>query len=585
MKGHMSSLVMPNQCSFVKGRLSADIIIIAQEMIHSMRSKKGKKGWMIPLWARVLKSKCKMEDKIILKLLPSLLLPSPFCVYLQLPLMDTFSCILFFLFTYIFVQVLHSLFSNKSNHKLPPGPVGVPIFGNLLQLGKKPHQTLTCLANIHGPIMSLKLGQVTTIVMSSSDMAKQVLQTHDQFLANRKVPDAMRGANHDKYSLPFLPISHQWRVLRKSCNGLLFSNKNLDATEELRREKIQELFNDIHQHSLVGEAVDIGRLAFKTTINLLSNTIYSMDFVHSASKAGEFKELVGNILKEIGRPNLADCFPVLKMVDPHGIRRRTSNCFVKLLTIFKHLINHRLKIRKDTGYCTKNDMLDAMLDNAEENSRDMYTTKMERLSLDLFVAGTDTITSTVEWAMAELLRNPNIMSKAKEELEQTIGKGNLVGESDITRLPYLQAIVKETFRLHPAVPLLLPRKAEIDVEMHNYTVPKGAQVLVNVWAIGRDPNLWENPNLFSPERFLGSEIDFKGRSFELTPFGAGRRICPGLPLAMRMLFLILGLLINSFDWKLEGGIKPQDMDMDEKFGLTLEKAQPVLAIPIKVTSY
>ncbi|KAK7273725.1 hypothetical protein RIF29_14785 [Crotalaria pallida] len=200
---------------------------------------------------------------------------------------------------------------------------------------------------------------------------------------------------------------------------------------------------------------------------------------------------------------------------------------------------------------------------------------------DLFVAGTDTITSTMEWAMAELLRNPNLMSKAKAELEQTIGKGNLVEESDIAKLPYLHAIIKETFRLHPAVPLLLPRRAEVDVEIKGYIVPKGAQVFVNVWAIGRDPSLWENPNLFSPERFLELEIDFKGQSFELTPFGAGRRVCPGLPLAIRMLFLMLGLLINSFDWKLEDGIKSEDMDMDEKFGITLEKTQPVRVVPIK----
>jgi cytochrome P450 len=202
----------------------------------------------------------------------------------------------------------------------------------------------------------------------------------------------------------------------------------------------------------------------------------------------------------------------------------------------------------------------------------------------LFVAGTDTITSTIEWTMTELLRNPKVMSKAKEELSQIIGKGKLVKESDITKLPYLQAIVKETFRLHPAVPFLLPRKAENDLEINGYKVPKNAQVFVNVWAIGRDSNIWNNPNEFLPERFLGSEIDFKGRNFELTPFGGGRRLCPGLPLAIRILFLMLGLFINCFDWKLDGGIKAEDMNMDDKFGLTLEKAQALLAVPIKVLS-
>lgn len=184
--------------------------------------------------------------------------------------------------------------------------------------------------------------------------------------------------------------------------------------------------------------------------------------------------------------------------------------------------------------------------------------------------------------MAELLHNPEVLSKAQLELEQVIGKGNPVEESDIARLPYLQAIVKETFRLHPAVPLLLPRKAGADVEIKGFTVPKGAQVLVNTWAIGRDPSLWNEPNSFKPERFLGSEIDVKGRNFELIPFGAGRRVCPGLPLAMRMLYLMLGTLIHSFDWKLEDGVTPENMNMDDKFGITLEMAQSLRAVPVSL---
>ncbi|TJX12503.1 cytochrome P450, partial [Tissierella creatinini] len=139
----------------------------------------------------------------------------------------------------------------------------------------------------------------------------------------------------------------------------------------------------------------------------------------------------------------------------------------------------------------------------------------------LFTAGTDTTSSTLEWAMTELLRNPDILSKVRLELEQTIGKGNPIEESDITRLPYLQAVVKETLRLHPAVPLLLPRKALADVEIAGFIVPKGAQVFVNAWAIGRDELTWENPLSFMPERFLGSNLDFKGRNFELIPFGSG----------------------------------------------------------------
>ncbi|CAN1258632.1 Cytochrome P450 76C4 [Linum perenne] len=212
-----------------------------------------------------------------------------------------------------------------------------------------------------------------------------------------------------------------------------------------------------------------------------------------------------------------------------------------------------------------------------EVSMDLHLIKY--LFLDLFVAGTDTTSSTLEWAMVELLRNPKTFAKAREELNQTIGKDNHLQESDILRLPYLQAILKETFRLHPAIPLLLPRKAGADVEVCGFTVPKGAQIMVNAWAIGRDPTIWDNPNSFMPERLMGSEIDVGGNNFELIPFGGGRRICPGLPLAMRMLHMMLGSLVHWFNWKLVDGVDPMSLDMEEKFGITLQKAKPLIAFP------
>ena len=198
------------------------------------------------------------------------------------------------------------------------------------------------------------------------------------------------------------------------------------------------------------------------------------------------------------------------------------------------------------------------------------------------MAGIDTTSSTVEWAMTELLQNPEKLTKAQTELRQLLGKYELIQEFDIKKLPYLQAVMKETLRLHPPAPFLLPHKAETEVEISSYVVPKTAQILVNVWAMGRDSSVWQNPTSFMPERFIESEIDMKGRDFELIPFGAGRRICPGLPLAQRMVHLTLASLLYSFDWKLAHDLKPENMDMTEKFGLILHKSEPVLAIPIKV---
>ncbi|KAL3649488.1 hypothetical protein CASFOL_005891 [Castilleja foliolosa] len=150
-------------------------------------------------------------------------------------------------------------------------------------------------------------------------------------------------------------------------------------------------------------------------------------------------------------------------------------------------------------------------------------------------------------------------------------------ESDIPRLPYLQAVVKETFRLHPIGPLLVPHKADVDVEINGYTIPKDAQILVNVWASGRDPSVWQDADMFVPERFLDREIDFRGQDFELIPFGAGRRICPGLPMAHRMVHLMLATFVGDFGWQLE-----EELDMDEKFGITLQRAIPLKAVPMKL---
>ncbi|XP_058735198.1 geraniol 8-hydroxylase-like [Vicia villosa] len=466
--------------------------------------------------------------------------------------------------------------------KLPPGPTPLPFIGNLHQLGKKPHKSLAKLAQIHGPIMSLKLGQVTTIVASSPNMAKQILQTHDNILSNRTIPDAVTVHDHHNYSMTFLPVSPLWRDLRKICSNQLFSNKTLEESKEIRLQKLQELLNDISQSSLVNEAVDIGNMAFKTSINILSNTIYSLDLVESAGSVGDFKELVVNIMEECGKPNIADLFPALRMFDPLGIKARTSASAGKILDIFQRLVDERLKLREVQGFDTNNDMLTTLLNIAQDNSQVMNKIKIKHLPLTLFVAGTDTISSTIEWGMAELLKNENIMSKAKQELEQIIGKGKPVEESDIAKLPYLQAIIKETFRLHPPVPFLIPRKANENVEIDGYRIPKDAQIWVNVWAIGRSSSVWENASLFSPERFLKSEIDTKGHNFELTPFGAGRRICPGLLLATKELYLMLGSLINCFNWKFEDGTEIDDMNMEDKFGITLAKAQPLRVIPEKV---
>ncbi|CAA2993979.1 geraniol 10-hydroxylase [Olea europaea subsp. europaea] len=491
--------------------------------------------------------------------------------------MDFLTIVLGLLFALTLIQAFRSISARGKN--LPPGPAPLPIIGNLHLLGDQPHKSLAKLAKTYGPIMCLRFGSINTVVITSSAMAKEVLQKQDLAFSSRHVPNAIHAHDQFKYSVVWLPVASKWRSLRKILNSNMFSGNRLDANQHLRVRKVQELIAYCRKNSQAGEAVDIGRAAFRTSLNLLSNTIFSKDLTDPfADSAKEFKDLVWNVMVEAGKPNLVDFFPILDKLDPLGIRRRMTIHFGKVIQLFDGLINERLQRRKSLN-SGNTDVLDVLLDTSQENPEEIDRVHIERLCLDLFVAGTDTTSSTLEWAMAETLKSPETMKKAKAELAEVIGKGKVLEEADVSRLPYLRCMVKEALRIHPPVPFLIPRRVEEDVEVSGYTVPKNSQVLVNAWAIGRDPTLWENPLEFKPERFMESELDVRGRDFELIPFGAGRRICPGLPLAIRMVPVMLGSLLNSFDWKLEGGIAPKELDMEEKFGITLQKANPLRAVP------
>lgn len=201
---------------------------------------------------------------------------------------------------------------------------------------------------------------------------------------------------------------------------------------------------------------------------------------------------------------------------------------------------------------------------------------------EMFLAGSETTSSTIEWAMTELLRHPECMAKVKAELRRVVGEEGKLEERHIDALPYLQNVVKETFRLHPPIPFLVPRKAVKDTHFMGYHIPKNTQLFVNVWAIGREPETWKDPSSFKPERFLDSNhIDYKGQHFELIPFGAGRRMCAGIPLAHRMLHLTLGSLLYHFDWELESGTSVETMDIRENLAMVMRKLEPLKAVPRK----
>ncbi|KAA3469026.1 geraniol 8-hydroxylase-like [Gossypium australe] len=291
-----------------------------------------------------------------------------------------------------------------------------------------------------------------------------------------------------------MPISTTWRNLRKICNLHIFASQKLDANQNLRRNKVEQLIADVGDSSHIGESIEISTFAFKTTLNLISNIVFSIDYADSSSNTAlEFREIL--------------------LVIKESIRRRMAIHSKKMMNIFDKEIEKRSELRKMNDYIPAQDFLDSLLQISEDDNEELDRNLIKHLFFDLFTAGTDTTTT------------------------------------------------------------------EVDIKIHNFVIPKGAQVLINAWAIGRDPNFWEEPELFSLERFIESEVDVKGTNFGLIPFGGGRRICPGLLLAIRMLPLMLGALIHSFDWELEGGVTPQSLNMDETYGLILQKAQPLKVIP------
>ncbi|XP_023641004.1 cytochrome P450 76C4-like [Capsella rubella] len=468
---------------------------------------------------------------------------------------------------------------------VPPGPPRLPIIGNVHLIGKNPHRSFADLSKMYGPVMSLKLGFLNSVVISSRDAAREVLRTHDQILSARYLNAAVQSNNHHDFSVAWLhPTSTRWRMLRKLSATQLFSPQRIEATKALRMKRAQELVNFISECSEREEAVDISRASFVTALNIVSNILFSVNLGSYDSKnSNVFQELMTGVMEALGNPDFANFFPIMRFLDLQGNSKKMKDYSERLFQVFRELYNARIvenSSRTGEKDVSSSDFVDALIDLHEREQPEINNNEIEHLLLDLFAAGTDTTSSTVEWALAELLRTPKTMTKVQDEINHVIGENGVIQESDISELPYLQAVVKETFRLHPAAPLLLPRKAEADVDVLGFLVPKNTQVLVNAWAIGRDPNAWENPNSFEPERFLGKDMDVKGKDYELTPFGSGRRLCPGMPLAVKTVPLMLASLLYSFDWKLPNSVNSEDLDMDETFGLTLHKTIPLHAVPL-----
>ncbi|XP_047967694.1 ferruginol synthase 1-like [Salvia hispanica] len=466
---------------------------------------------------------------------------------------------------------------------LPPGPTPLPIIGNILQVGSQPHEAFAELSKQYGSLMSIHLGSLYTVVVSSPEMAKEILLKHGQVFSGRTTVEALAACGHNKYSIGLMPVGDDWRDMRKICKEQMFSSQCLERSQQLRRQNLQQLLGHVQKCAEDGRAININEAAFITTLNLMSATLFSIKATEfDSSTTMEFKEIMEGVASIASVPNLADFFPILRPFDLQGVKRLAEVNIGRLLRLIEGYINERISVRRENPNAPKkDDFLDVIVDSLQAKDNKLTPKHFNHLLLELLVGGAETNMTVIEWIMQELVSHPDKIAKVKAELKSVMGDEKVLDESKISKLPYLQAVVKESLRLHPPAAMLVPRKAESDQVVNGYLIPKGTQVLVNEWGMGRDPKIWKNPLSFEPERFLDQKIDFKGQDFELIPFGSGRRVCPGMPLANRILHTVPATLVHNYDWKLE---RPNASDDEAKgvfLGFSVRRAVPLKIIPYK----
>ncbi|KAK9277218.1 hypothetical protein L1049_006757 [Liquidambar formosana] len=486
----------------------------------------------------------------------------------------------------IFWKFWTSKNSKKASAPMPPGPRGLPFFGYLPFLGTNLHWTFTELAGLYGPIYKLRLGKQLCVVMSSPSLVREVVRDQDIIFANRDSPIAALAVTYGGNDIAFSPYGPEWRKLRKVFVREMLGKASLDACYALRRQEIKKTIRDVYINK-VGTPIIISELTLLTVINAVMSMVWggTLQGEKGTNIRAEFRELVTELMVLLGKPNVSDIFPLLARFDIQGIEKRMKRISGYCDRIFNSAIDQRMNLdrAKEEGAAKneqKKDFLQYLLElkKQEDGAASITLTQLKAMLMDIVVGGTDTTSTVVEWVMTEMMVHPAVMKKVNEELTEVVGLNKAVEEFHLPKLQYLDAVVKETVRLHPALPLLVPRCPSQTCNVGGYTIPKGTKIFLNVWAIHRDPQLWDNPLEFRPERFLddASKWDYSGNNFQYLPFGSGRRICAGLPLAERMLLYVLASFIHSFEWKLPNGT---ELELSENFGVVMKKRAPLVVIP------
>ncbi|XP_030512426.1 flavonoid 3'-monooxygenase CYP75B137-like isoform X2 [Rhodamnia argentea] len=475
---------------------------------------------------------------------------------------------------------------------LPPGPRGLPFLGYLPFLGTDLHWKFAKLAESYGPIYKLQLGSKLYIVVNSPLLAKEIVRDQDVTFANRDPNIAAIIASYGARNIAFSSQGPYWRNLRKLFVRQIMSNASLDACYDLRRQEVRKGLSDLYRKS--GVPVDIGEWALLILINAVMAMLWGGTLPGEKSEAmgAEFRKVLAKHMGLLGCPNVSDFFPSLAWLDLQGVERDMKRVHHWLDAFIQSVVECATQGRTNEPFGQKEGesktneqkkdflqiVLETEMDLEDDQSPLDKNRALKAILMDIVIGGTDTTSTMVEWVMTELLLNRNVMNRVVHELTEVVGNDKMVEEHQLPKLKYLNAVIKEAFRLHPALPLLVPRTPDSTCAIGGYTIPKGSNIFLNMGYIHKDPKIWDKPSDFRPERFLEdpSEYDLSGNNFMYMPFGSGRRICAGLPLAERMLAYVLASLLHSFEWELPLGT---ELELLDKFGIVVKKMNPLVAIP------
>ncbi|XVF59342.1 hypothetical protein PTKIN_Ptkin07bG0267900 [Pterospermum kingtungense] len=476
-----------------------------------------------------------------------------------------------------FILLLAAKLTRSRRKKLPPSPFGLPILGHLHLLKEPLHRTLFNLSQSHGPIFSLRVGSRFLVVVSSPSAVQECFTKNDIVLANR--PRFLMGkyVGYNNTTLAFAPYGDHWRNLRRLSTIEIFSSNRLNMSLDIRRDEVKRLLRKLYQVSANGFAkVELKSMFSELTFNIIMRMIagkrYFGDDVSGNKEEGRrFRKIIMELFELAVSSYPGDFFPILQLFDYAGYIKRITSLGNESDEIMQGMIDEHRRNKSDLTI--KNTMITHLL-SLQESQPEYYTDEIIKGLMQVKInAGTDTTAITLEWAMSNLLNNPHVLEKARAEIDKQVGRERLVEEADLSKLPYLQNIISETLRLYPAAPLLVPHLASDNCSIGGYDIPKETVLMVNAWAIQRDPQVWDDPTSFKPERFESKEIN--DQTYKVMPFGLGRRACPGMGLAQHVLGLTLGSLIQCFEWK---RVSEKKIDMTEGQGLSMPKVEPLEAM-------